>query len=57
MNQSRSSLEHVLETHIRTLALTLRRNTVINYRGVARRFLCYLRGIYSGRPQQDALTG
>ena len=36
------SLEEILEAHIQTLATTLRRGTIANYRGVARRFLCYL---------------
>src|SRR5882672_130707 len=37
------SLEQILEAHIRTLALTLRPDTVSGYRGAARRFLSYLR--------------
>ena len=37
------SLEQILEAHIRTLALTLRPDTVSAYRGAARRFLSYLR--------------
>jgi site-specific recombinase XerD len=46
MSQSGSSLEQIFETHIRTLALTLRRDTVTNYRCVARRFLCYLQAAF-----------
>jgi site-specific recombinase XerD len=42
MRQSTDSLEHIFETHIQTLALTLRRDTVTNYRCVAHRFLHYL---------------
>jgi site-specific recombinase XerD len=42
MSQSRGSLEQIFETHIQTLALTLRHDTVTNYRSVARRFLRYL---------------
>jgi site-specific recombinase XerD len=42
MSQSRASLEQIFETHIQTLALTLRHDTVTNYRSVARRFLRYL---------------
>jgi integrase len=37
------SLAQILEAHIRTLALTLRPDTVSGYRGAARRFLSYLR--------------
>jgi integrase len=46
MSRSRGSLEQILETHIRTLALTLRRDTVTSYRWVARRFLCYLQAAF-----------
>lgn len=42
MSQSRGSLEQIFETHIQTLALTLRRDTITNYRCVAHRFLGYL---------------
>jgi site-specific recombinase XerD len=37
------SLEQIFQTHIQTLALTLRPDTVSGYRGVTRRFLSYLR--------------
>lgn len=37
------SLEQIFEAHLRTLALTLRPDTVAGYRGVTRRFLFYLR--------------
>lgn len=43
MSPSKASLEQIFEAHIQTLALTLRRDTVTNYRCVARRFLGYLR--------------
>ncbi len=46
MTPSRDSLEQIFETHIQALALTLRRDTVTNYRCVARRFLCYLRSAF-----------
>lgn len=42
MSPSPESLAQIFETHIRTLALTRRRDTVTNYRCVARRFLGYL---------------
>jgi site-specific recombinase XerD len=42
MTQPSGSLQQIFEAHIRTLALTLRRDTVTNYRCVAHRFLCYL---------------
>jgi site-specific recombinase XerD len=42
MSQSGSSLEQILAAHIQTLALTLRHDTVTNYRCVAHRFLRYL---------------
>jgi len=37
-----STIEQILETHIQTLALTLRPATVDGYRSAARRFLAYL---------------
>lgn len=46
MSQSSGSLEQIFQTHIQTLALTLRRDTVTNYRCVARRFLCYLQAAF-----------
>jgi site-specific recombinase XerD len=46
MSQSRGSLEQIFEAHIQTLALTLRRDTVTNYRCVAHRFLCYLHAAF-----------
>lgn len=42
MSPSGDSLETIFAAHIRTLALTLRRDTVTNYRCVAHRFLGYL---------------
>ena len=43
MNPSRASLEQIFETHIQMLALTLRPNTVEEYRSTGRRFVTYLR--------------
>jgi hypothetical protein len=42
MSQSKPGLDQIFEAHIQTLALTLRRDTVTNYRCVAHRFLRYL---------------
>ena len=53
MNQSGSSLEQLFETHIRTLALTLRPRTVDGYRGVVRHFLGPLRSAF---PQVHRLS-
>jgi hypothetical protein len=53
MSQSGGALERIFEDHIRTLALTLRRDTVTNYRSVARRFLGYL---HSAFPQVRRLA-
>jgi site-specific recombinase XerD len=46
MSQSKVTLEFLFEAHVRTLALTLRRDTVTNYRCVAHRFLGYLRAAF-----------
>lgn len=46
MRQSAHGLEQIVEAHIRTLALTLRPDTVSGYRGAARRFLSYLHTAY-----------
>jgi site-specific recombinase XerD len=46
MSQSRPGLDQIFEAHIQTLALTLRRDTVTNYRCVARGFLRYLRAAF-----------
>jgi site-specific recombinase XerD len=46
MPTSTPSLEQIFEAHIRTLALTLRPDTVSGYRGVTRRFLSYLRAAF-----------
>jgi site-specific recombinase XerD len=43
MNPSWPSLEQILETHIQTLGLALRPNTVAEYRYIGRRFFAYLR--------------
>jgi site-specific recombinase XerD len=50
---SRNSLDQIFEAHIQTLALTLRRDTVTNYRCVASRFLAYL---HSAFPQVRRLS-
>jgi site-specific recombinase XerD len=42
MNPSRPNLEQIFETHIQTLGLTLRPNTVAEYRYIGRRFFAYL---------------
>lgn len=46
MTQRRRNLEQMFETQIRTLALTLRPNTVDQYRYTARQFLSYLRAAF-----------
>lgn len=46
MSQSQLSLEQIFETHIQTLALTLRPDSVSGYRGAARRFLSFLRSAF-----------
>jgi site-specific recombinase XerD len=43
MPSSTAELEPIFQSHIQTLALTLRPQTIRNYRGAARRFLSYLR--------------
>jgi site-specific recombinase XerD len=43
MSLSRPSLEQIFETHIQTLCLSLRPNTVAEYRYIGRRFFAYLR--------------
>src|ERR1700751_4049053 len=46
MKSSRSNLEQIFETQIRTLALTLRPATVRHYRPPARCFLAYLHAAF-----------
>jgi site-specific recombinase XerD len=46
MKPSRNNLEQIFETHIQTLALTLRPGSVAQYRSTARRFLTYLRASF-----------
>jgi site-specific recombinase XerD len=46
MTRSQTNLEQIFETQIRTLALTLRPNTVDQYRYTARQFLSYLRAAF-----------
>ena len=46
MSHSRPGLDQIFEAHIQTLALTLRRDTVTNYRCVARRFLLWLHAAF-----------
>ena len=53
MKPSRPSLEQIFETHMQTLALTLRPNTVEEYRSTGRRFLAYLRTAF---PQVGRLS-
>src|SRR4029077_5119440 len=53
MKPSRPSLEQIFETHMQTLALTLRPNTVEEYRSTGRRFLAYLRPAF---PQVGRLS-
>jgi integrase len=53
MKSSRPSLEQIFETHMQTLALTLRPNTVEEYRSTGRRFLAYLRTAF---PQVGRLS-
>lgn len=50
---SHTSLDHIFQAHIDTLALTLRQDTVTNYRCVARRFLHYLHAAF---PQVHQLS-
>jgi site-specific recombinase XerD len=54
MSPSKGSLEQIFEAHVRTLALTLCRDTVTNYRCVAHRFLGYLQTAFPQvrRPSQ-----
>ncbi len=54
MKQSPLSLDQILETHLQTLALTLSRNSLTDYRCVARRFLSYLHAAFPQirRPSQ-----
>jgi len=46
MSLSQLSLEQILESHLRILALTLRSGTVDQYRSTVRRFLAYLRSAF-----------
>jgi site-specific recombinase XerD len=46
MSQHRQSLEEIFATQIQTLALTLRRGTVHNYRSLVRGFLSYLQDAF-----------
>lgn len=46
MSQSKPSLDQIFEAHIQTLALTLRHDSVVQYRCVARRFLGYLHAAF-----------
>ena len=46
MSHSRPGLDQIFEAHIQTLALSLRRDTVTNYRCVAHRFLGYLHAAF-----------
>jgi site-specific recombinase XerD len=53
MNSSRPSLDQIFETHIQTLRLSLRPNTVAEYRYIGRRFFTYL---YVAFPQVHRLS-
>ena len=53
MSSSRPSLEQIFETHIQTLCLSLRPNTVAEYRSIGRRFFAYLRTAF---PQIHCLS-
>src|SRR5215468_4573092 len=53
MSSSRPSLEQIFETHIQTLCLSLRPNTVAEYRYIGRRFFAYLRTAF---PQIHGLS-
>jgi site-specific recombinase XerD len=46
MKRSTANLDQIFETHIRTLALTLRPNSVTDYRCVAARFLSWLHAAF-----------
>jgi len=46
MSRSQASLDQIFEAHIQTLALTLRYDSVVQYRCVARRFLRYLHAAF-----------
>lgn len=46
MTQPQTSLQQIFQSHIRTLALTLRPRTVDGYRGVVRHFLGHLRSAF-----------
>jgi integrase len=46
MKRTTSSLDQIFETHLSTLALTLRPNSVADYRCVAGRFLFWLRAAF-----------
>jgi site-specific recombinase XerD len=48
MKKSTSSLDQIFEAHLGTLALTLRRNSVTDYRCVTRRFLSWLHTAFPG---------
>ena len=50
MTRSKASLDQIFQTHIHTLALALRYDSVVHYRCVAPRFLCYLHDAF---PQLD----
>ena len=46
MSRSTPTLEQIFEAHVETLALTLRRASVAQYRCVAHHFLGYLRAAF-----------
>jgi len=53
MNSSQPSLEQIFEAHIQTLCLSLRPNTVAEYRYIGRRFFAYL---HTAFPQVHRLS-
>ena len=53
MTRSKASLDQIFQTHIHTLALALRYDSVVHYRCVAPRFLCYLHDAF---PQLHRLS-
>ena len=53
MTRSKASLDQISQTHIHTLAVALRYDSVVHYRCVAPRFLCYLHDAF---PQLHRLS-
>lgn len=53
MSHSRPSLDDIFESHIQSLALSLRPDTVVHYRTLSRCFLSYL---HSAFPQMRSFS-